>query len=92
MVAIGIMTVVGLTMRLHPGPAWRGVNPELRVLNFNIQQGFSRSGSVNYDSIYNMLDVERPHITTFAPSFFLSNFEMHFSNIFGYFNEPISQL
>lgn len=63
-VAIGIMTVVGLTMRLHPGPAWRGVNPELRVLNFNIQQGFSRSGSVNYDSIYNMLDVERPHITT----------------------------
>lgn len=64
MVVVGILVAVGLSMRLHPGPVWRGVSPELRVLNFNIQQGFSRSGRVNYDSIYNMLDAERPHITT----------------------------
>jgi hypothetical protein len=64
MVVVGILVAVGLGMRLHPGPVWRGVSPELRVLNFNIQQGFSSSGRVNYDSIYNMLDAERPHITT----------------------------
>jgi endonuclease/exonuclease/phosphatase family metal-dependent hydrolase len=64
MVVVGVIVVIGLSMRLHPGPSWRGVSPELRVLNFNIQQGFSRSGSVNYYSIYNMLDAERPHITT----------------------------
>lgn len=76
MVVVGILVAVGFSMRLHPGPAWRGVSPELRVLNFNIQQGFSRSGSVNYDSIYNMLDAERPHVSTFVTSPLLSRSEL----------------
>lgn len=78
MVVVGILVAVGLSMRLHPGPAWRGVSPELRVLNFNIQQGFSKSGSVNYDSIYNMLDAERPHITTFVSFSLLSCSTVYF--------------
>lgn len=82
MLVVVVMVVVGLSMRLHPGPSWRGVSPELRVLNFNVQQGFSRKGSVNYDAIYNMLDAERPHIITYvlshsSPSLYQNTIRSH---------------
>lgn len=64
MSVVGILVVIGVSMRSHSGPSWSGVSSQLRLLNFNVQQGFSRTGVVNFDSIYDMLDAERPHVTT----------------------------
>lgn len=90
MSVVGILVVIGVSMRSHSGPSWSSVSSQLRLLNFNVQQGFSRTGVKNFDSIYDMLDAERPHVTTLVSYSFSSALVSSKSSIEPFSNSIVS--
>ncbi|KAL3684164.1 hypothetical protein R1sor_002186 [Riccia sorocarpa] len=64
---LGVVALIGLVAVLvrvrHSAPNFFPIGGgPLKVLNFNIQQGFSRAGTVNYDPVLHMLHREQPHV------------------------------
>ncbi|KAG6550772.1 hypothetical protein Mapa_007676 [Marchantia paleacea] len=66
---VGLIGFIALGVRVqHSAPKFLPIGGSLKVLNFNVQQGFSRAGTVNYDSVLNMLRREQPHVVMLQES------------------------
>eukprot|EP00850_Spirogloea_muscicola_P008378 SM000044S16025 [mRNA] locus=s44:650553:653499:+ [translate_table: standard] len=75
MLAAVVLTLLGLSMLLRLVYAPRGAphidlraGGTLRVLNFNVQQGFSRAGADNFDAVARVIWEQRPHLVTLQES------------------------
>ncbi|KAL2636097.1 hypothetical protein R1flu_007576 [Riccia fluitans] len=70
---LGVVALIGLVAVLvrirHSAPNFFPIGGgPLKVLNLNIQQGFSRAGTVNYDPVLHMLHQEQPHVVMLQES------------------------